>query len=123
MVFQNWMSGCGFTYNETAAELIKNVTNPTAAQLKAIYACGFSTPFIMAWAGLFILIMLFLLSRKWLGEEEAFGYPFNSIYSLLGIVIYFILVSAGLDVKISLFIGLVTMIISGFGSGAIGGGG
>lgn len=114
MVFQNWMSGCGFDYNATAAELYKNVTIKTAQQIKEIDACGFSTPFIMAWAGLAILIIILLVAKKWLSEEAVIGMPYNWVFSSIGILVYFLVVAIGIAPKISLVIGLASMFILGF---------
>lgn len=84
--------------------------------------CGLSSAFWMAWIGIGILVILLVLSKKWLGEEEIIGYPFNWLGSFIGILIYIIVVSITGSAKWSLLAGLIGLFGGGFGLGSVLGG-
>ena len=81
--------------------------------------CGFSTDFIMAWIGLAVLVLVFMIAKKWLGEEEIVGYSYHWLASLMGILIYILIVSIFGNYKISLIVGLITMFAAGFAGGSL----
>lgn len=82
----------------------------------------FSKDFIMAWAGLLILALIIMLGKKWLGEEEITGFPYNWLFSILGPIVYILIISFTGSSKWSLLIGLITTFIAGFGAGMLFGG-
>jgi hypothetical protein len=78
--------------------------------------------FMMAWIGLALLVIIGMLCKKWLGEEEIIGYPYNWLGSLLGVLTYIVTVTLTGSAKLSLIIGLVGMFVGGYFSGTIFGG-
>lgn len=78
--------------------------------------------FFMCWIGLAFLVILGAFAKKWLGEEEMLGFPYNWFGSLLGAVAYIIAVTLTGNYKISFIVGLIGMIGGGFGTGAVIGG-
>ena len=99
MKFYSLMTGCGF-----------------------VEKCGFSQPFVMAWIGILILVVLMMLGKKWLGEEDIIGYPYNWFGSFIGVIIYIFMISFTGSAKWSLLVGLVGLFGGGFGMGAFAGG-
>lgn len=73
---------------------------------------GFS--FFMAWIGLALLVLLIMLAKKWLGEEEMLGIAYNWFGSLLGPIVYIVVVSFTGSAKFSLIAGLIGMFAGGF---------
>lgn len=76
---------------------------------------GMSKAWIMSWIGMLFIVVLIMLGKKWLGEEEAAGYPFNWLGSCFGVVTYFFAVSFTGSPKIALIVGLVGYAVGGFG--------
>ena len=99
MKFYNLMSGCGFTES-----------------------CGFSMGFVGAWIGLTLLMIIVMLGKKWLGEEEVSGFPYNWYASILGSLVYIFIVSFTGSSKWSLLFGIIGTLGSGFGAGSVFGG-
>lgn len=74
---------------------------------------------IMSWVGILILIVLIMLGKKWLGEEEMFEYSYNWYGSLLGIIFYYIFISLVGNAKFGLLIGLLGILAGGYGVGLL----
>jgi len=83
---------------------------------------GMGGEFFLSWIGLALLVIIGMLCKKWLGEEEITGYPYNWLGSLLGVLTYIVTVTLTGSAKLSLIIGLVGMFVGGYFSGTIFGG-
>lgn len=83
---------------------------------------GMSGEFFMAWIGLAILVLIGMFAKKWLGEEEIVGIPYNWIGSLLGVVVYILIVTVSGSAKIALVGGLIGAAVGGFGGATFMGG-
>jgi len=84
---------------------------------------GLGSAWIMAWIGLALLVLIFMIAKKWLGEEEILGISYNWLGSGLGLLLYLIIVSLTGSAKWSILIGLIGMMVGGFGAGMLGGSG
>jgi len=98
MTFYNLMSGAGFEGG------------------------AYSSQWIMGWVGLALIIIIFLLAKKWLGEEEVAGVPYNWIFSGIGVLLYIFMISFTGSGKWSFVIALIGILAGGFGGGMVGGG-
>jgi len=79
-------------------------------------------PCAQAKLGMVLIFFITAIVRKWGGEEMDIEFSFAS--GLIGgLLSYFITISTLGDFKIALIIGLVCMLIGGYGSGAMFGGG
>jgi len=83
---------------------------------------GMSVQFFMVWIGLALLVIVGMIAKKWLGEEEIVGMPYNWLGSLLGALVYILVATFTGSAKISLVVGLVGMLIGGFGGATFMGG-
>lgn len=83
---------------------------------------AFSSDWWMAWVGLGIIVIMTILGKKWLGEEELVGFPFSWVGSLAGLLAYVLVVSLTGSYRWSFIIGLVAFLVGGFGLGATSGG-
>ena len=81
-----------------------------------------SKGFVMAWGGLLIIALVIMLAKKWLGEEEMAGMEYNWFFSILGAVIYILIVTFSCSPKWGLLIGLVSTLGLGFLGGSLAGG-
>ena len=71
--------------------------------------------------GLVILFFIIAITRKWGGEE--LGLDFNFLFALiLGLIPYLIVITLFGNYKLAMFIGIVGMLIGGYGLGLIFGG-
>jgi len=82
----------------------------------------FGKDWIAAWVGLLIIAIIIMLGKKWLGEEEIIGYSYNWLFSILGAIIYILMVSFTGSPKWSLLVGVIATLLSGFGAGSMFGG-
>ncbi|HEY0090442.1 MAG TPA: hypothetical protein VGB37_16450 [Candidatus Lokiarchaeia archaeon] len=82
----------------------------------------FGKDWIMAWFGLLIIVIIIMLGKKWFGEEEITGYSYNWFFSMIGAIIYFLVLSFSGSAKLSLVIGIASCLIAGFVAGAFFGG-
>jgi hypothetical protein len=80
---------------------------------------AYSSSWIMSWIGLAVIILLIILSKKWLAEEQIAG-PYSFIGGFLGALVYFIVVSLTGQAKWSILAGLIGMAIGGFGAPRVG---
>lgn len=74
---------------------------------------AYSSDWIMAWVGLFLIVVLLLLTKKWLGEEQMLG-PFSFLGAFLGPLAYFIVISLSGSFKIALVGGLIGITVGGY---------
>lgn len=79
---------------------------------------GMAWPFFTAWIGLAFLVLIGMFAKKWLGEEEIVGRPYNWVASILGVVAYIIVVTFTGSAKISLLVGLGVGLAAGFTVGS-----
>jgi len=82
----------------------------------------FGKDWIAAWIGLLIIAVIIMLGKKWLGEEEIIGYSYNWLFSILGAIIYILMVSFTGSAKWSLLVGVIATLLAGFGAGSMFGG-
>ena len=73
---------------------------------------AYSSPWIMAWLGLFIIAVLIMLSKRWLEEEGLIG-EYSFIGGFLGPVAYFIVIMFTGQAKFAILAGLVGMFAGG----------
>ena len=77
---------------------------------------SFGGTYGMAWLGLVILTFIIMFARRWLSEEMEI--PFNWMFAAIGAgLTYLITISISCSFKISFILGLVGLIIGGFGLG------
>lgn len=80
------------------------------------FEMGFLGSFGMAWLGLVVLVFIIMFARKWLSEEG--GIPFNWIFAAIGAgLAYIITISLSCSFKLALLIGLIGIVVGGFGVG------
>jgi hypothetical protein len=80
------------------------------------FEMSFLGSFSMAWLGLVILTFIIMFARKWLFEEG--GLPFNWIFAAIGTgLAYLITITITCSFKWALLIGLIGLIVGGFGVG------
>lgn len=87
------------------------------------FSGGMGMQFFMAWIGLSMLVLIGAIAKKWLGEEEMLGIPYNWLGSLLGVFFYIGTIAVTGSSKIALVLGLAGMLFGGFGAGQFLGGG
>jgi hypothetical protein len=80
---------------------------------------GMGKAWIMAWVGLALLVLVFMICKKWLGEEEVTGFPYNWLGSSLGILTYIIVVSLTGSAKWSMLSGFIGLFAGGYGAGML----
>ena len=77
---------------------------------------SFLGSFSMAWLGLVLLTFIILFARKWIAEEA--GYSFNWIFAAIGTgLAYLITITITGSFKWAFLLGIIGMIIGGFGIG------
>lgn len=80
---------------------------------------GLGMPWIMAWVGLFVLVVLILLSKRWFEEEQILGMPYSFFGGFLGPLAYVVVVSFVGQAKWALLAGLAGMFLGGLGGGRL----
>jgi len=86
------------------------------------FEMGFLSSFSMVWLGLVILAFIIMFARKWLAEEG--GLPFNWIFAGIGTgLAYLITTTLTCSFKWAFLLGIIAMIVCGFGVGYFIGGG
>jgi uncharacterized membrane protein len=73
-------------------------------------------PCLMARLGVVLLFFIVALVRKWGGEE--IGIPFSFIFGLIGSILpYLIVIIIFGSAKFALIVGLIGMVVGGYGGG------
>jgi len=71
----------------------------------------FQAEWYFAWGMLSLLVILGMLFKKWLGEEEVTGHPYNFVWGYIGgLFTYVFIVSFTGFYKIAFIAGLIAMI-------------
>jgi hypothetical protein len=71
----------------------------------------FQAEWYFAWGMLALLVILGMLFKKWLGEEEVTGHPYNFVWGFIGgLAPYIFIVSFTGFYKIAFIAGLIGMI-------------
>jgi hypothetical protein len=79
------------------------------------------SPCMMAKLGIVILFFIIAVVRKW-GAEE-WGVPFSLLWScIFGIGLYILAITFTGSIKLAMMLGIVGMLIGGYGSGYLFGG-
>lgn len=77
---------------------------------------AYSYEWYMAWIGLAVIVVLFLIFKKWLGEEEMAGYKYSVLGSFAGFILHFFVASLWSS-KWAFVIGFLGLLAGGFGVG------
>lgn len=73
---------------------------------------AYSSDWIMAWLGLFIIAVLIMLSKKWFEEDGLIG-EYSFLGGFFGPIVYFIVISLTGETKYAILAGLIGMIAGG----------